>query len=203
MRAVNESTVSQGKVDWRFSNGVLEISSDAAFDKREIKLSIYDLSGIIGARIETYHEEREKIVEEVAALLREFVYSNGWRENGGELSRMTIVGDRMFVEAPERYHTQIKWMLEQLPAKGKARAESDPLKSTVVRLYPMKNADATSVANSLKGTLGMDQPEVWGVSADARTNTVIVSGTAIVQRRAEDLLQVLDEPGPAKAGGGK
>ncbi len=198
LRAASESSnVTGAKIDWRLTDGVLEIASREFFDVREIRLTIYDISPIIAARIETYNEERAKIVEEVTMLLREFVYPEGWRDNGGALARLTVVGDRMFVEAPERYHTQIKWMLDQLPSSGKHVAASPlPLKR-----YALKYTNSTEVMRVIKDTFGPGYLSGVGLASDDRTNTVIVSGGEQVQREVSEVIAKLDVDGRAKEPG--
>lgn len=120
LRAINEAIASTSKddgVDWRAANGVIEVATRSYFDRREVKLVIYELEGIIAARHDTYGEERVKVMEEVIQLIQGFVFPSGWQNNGGDLAKLTVVGDRMFVEAPIRFQTQIRWMLDQLPAK--------------------------------------------------------------------------------------
>ncbi|MBX3376964.1 MAG: hypothetical protein KF678_08175 [Phycisphaeraceae bacterium] len=120
LRAINEAIASSSKddgVDWRATNGVIEVATRSYFDRREVKLVIYELEGIIAARHDTYGEERVKVMEEVIQLIQGFVFPSGWQDNGGDLAKLTVVGDRMFVEAPARFQTQIRWMLDQLPAK--------------------------------------------------------------------------------------
>lgn len=195
IRAVNDlKTTRNSGVDWRLTNGVLEISNMEYFDRREVKLSIYDLSGIIAQRHEAYSEDRAKVVEEVTMLIREFVYAEGWRDNGGDLAKMTIVGDRMFVEAPERYHAQIKWMLEQLPSSKKhgAAPARTPAGESVLKRYALKNADASTAADEVRAILGRMEPEMGGLTVDARTNSLLVQGTEAQQRAVAALLQGLD-----------
>ena len=100
------------------TNGVLEIAPREFFDRRERTLVTYDLSGIISARHETFGEDREKVVPEIQSLICNFVSAEDWRDNGGELAQMSVVGDRLFVEAP-RMHPQVKWILDQLPSDKK------------------------------------------------------------------------------------
>lgn len=195
MRAVNEAVaMPRPQVDWRLTDGILEFSTRDFFDRREEKLSIYDLSKIIASRQETYHEEREKVVEEIASLIREFVYSDGWHENGGDLAKMTIVGDRMFVEAPQRYHTQIKWMLDQLPA-GAKHAATSPLP---VKSYALKHMRCDEAIRVMKDTFGPQYLAGVGVAADERTNTVIVSGGNQLQDDVSAFIAKLDVEASAK-----
>ena len=172
-RALNEQNgVGPGRADWRFSNGFIEVASEQTFDRRETRLSIYDLSQIIRMRTDTYHEERSKTVEEVIGLIREFVYSDGWRDNGGTAARMTVVGDRMFIEAPERYHRQIRWMLDQLPGGAIHAAAS----AEAMKTFALKHVQSDEVVGLVRDVFGPQFLARVQLVPDARTNSITLSG---------------------------
>lgn len=184
----------------------IRISTRAAFDKSETRLVSYDLSDIIAHRIGTYHEEREKITEEVTKLLCEFVSPEDWRNNGGELATLSVVGDHMFVSAPERMHPQVKWMLEQLASRAAGSASVPILKDVpiinrfftnsqgpTVKLYPLQHADATGAAEKLRATLGEGEAGIWSVLVDARTNSLVVNGSEAQHQRVADMLKKMGE----------
>jgi hypothetical protein len=177
LRAVNEARIGNESpdnhvpaVDWRARNGVLVVALRDYFDRQEVKLVIYDLDRIIAARQEKYNEDREKIVEEVSKLVTEFVSPTGWRDNGGDLAKMSVVGDRMFVEAPERFHAQIKWMLEQLPGE-KPRKEGNAGED--IQRYIIQHIGAIEALNALKANQAIKAIDFSKFFADDRTNSVL------------------------------
>jgi hypothetical protein len=62
-------------------------------------------------------------VEDVVEVITSFVSPDDWRNNGGDVAQLNVVGDRLFVKAPRRMHPQVKWIIEQLPAAGAARGQ--------------------------------------------------------------------------------
>jgi hypothetical protein len=195
------------------TNGVLEIAPREFFDRRERTLVTYDLSGIISARQETYGEEREKVVQEVQGLICNFVSAEDWRENGGELAQMSVVGDRLFVEAPARMHPQIKWILDQLPsdkkhsdAGGKVPYLSDiPIvgqlyrsqkvnPSLDVRMFPIKHVNAQDALRALMELESIKKIDFTPFAYDARTNSIMGKASAEELKLVEDALKKIDRP---------
>lgn len=88
----------------RVQDGVVRVATDEYFDRREIVLASYDLSGLAGQVSD----------QQFSDLIREFVHPSGWKDNGGDMARFLFAGSRMFVEAPKRYHVQIQWFLDEL-----------------------------------------------------------------------------------------
>ncbi len=178
LRALNEATgvVGDAPIDWRAANGVLEVGLRNHFDKRELKLVIYDLESIIAARQEKYGEERAKIVDEVVKLVSEFVYPDGWRDNGGDLAKMTVVGDRMFVDAPERFHKQIKWMLDQLP--GQQDRRQGAADGMDVHRYVIQHVGAEDALRLLQRNMAIKAIDFSKFTVDTRSNCVLGRLTA-------------------------
>lgn len=108
-------------LDYRLVDGTLRIGSQEYFDRKEMVLASYDLSAFADS----------VAGEEVGKLIKTFVNSSGWEDNGGTLARLSLVGDRMFVEAPKRYHVQIQWFIDELSKKpGHTAAQPAPTETT-------------------------------------------------------------------------
>ncbi len=104
-------------LDYRIADGAVRVGTQEYFDRRELVLASYDLSAFAN----------DVSGEEVAELIKTFVNSSGWDDNGGTLARMSLVGTRMFVEAPRRYHVQIQWFIDELgkqPGEGHATGDT-------------------------------------------------------------------------------
>jgi len=103
------------------------------------------------------------------------------------------------VTATEEQHEAIATTLAEFDQP----AEVLPL---VQRTYFLSNADADALAETLRATgviagTGTDEEnaeliDTFTVVADARTNSLIVTGTAAVQSRLAALIDELDEPQP-------
>jgi len=184
----------------------IRISTRLAFDKSETRLVSYDLSDIIAHRMATFKEEREKITEEVSKLLCEFVSPEDWKNNGGELASLSVVGDHMFVSAPERMHPQVKWMLDQLASRAAGTASVPILKDLPIinrfftnsqgptlQVYRLQHTDATAAAEKLRATLGEGEAGIWSVTVDARMNSLVVNGSEAQHQRVADLLKGMGE----------
>ena len=112
MNAVaDEVAVSGGsRLDYRLDDGVLRVASEAWFDRREMLLASYDLRGL-AAGVEP---------NDVVTVLMTYVHPDAWSDNGGDLGKMSVVGPRLFVQAPRRFHGQIEWFLRQFSEEGAA-----------------------------------------------------------------------------------
>lgn len=184
----------------------IRISTRNAFDKSETRLVSYDLSDIIAHRMAAFKEEREKVAEEISKLLFEFVSAEDWRNNGGELATLSVVGDHMFVSAPERMHPQVKWMLEQLASRAAGSASVPILKDLPIinrfftnaqgptlQVYRLQHVDATATAEKLRAILGEGETGIWSVTVDARMNSLVVNGSEEQHRRVAEALKKMGE----------
>lgn len=87
---------------YRVQDGRVRVATESYFDKQEVVLASYELGEYAG--------DGERVVH----LVQDFVHPSGWVDNGGDLAKSTVVGSKMFVEAPRRYHVQIEWFLKEL-----------------------------------------------------------------------------------------
>lgn len=167
---VNESIGKHGGSQLEIGNvdGILSIGPREFFDRRDAAVVSYDLSAPIAARMATYDEEREDVVEDVVRVITEFVSPDDWQANGGDLAQLTVVGDRLFVRAPQRMHPQIKWIISQLPTEATPRAGAG-----ATTVHPLRHSSAQEVAAALQAQF----PD-WTIQADRRTNSLIVSRPA-------------------------
>ncbi|MBC7833926.1 MAG: hypothetical protein H7Y88_02360 [Phycisphaerales bacterium] len=129
---LNEGAAIEGaRYDYRVRERTLEIATTEYFDKREIELVCYDISGVLPVHrpdleamtpVEMKHRDQQ-LTEELVGVITSFVYPETWRDNGG-LYGMSVVGSKMFVEAPRRHHHQIRWVIEQFLDRGDSGAAS-------------------------------------------------------------------------------
>lgn len=102
-------------VAWRITDeNTIEIGVKSELDRRDITLVSYDIRGIITSICDSFERPYENAVADVTDLLYHMVDPVAWRENGGDLANLQVVGGRMFVQAPKRMHKQIEWILQQL-----------------------------------------------------------------------------------------
>ena len=111
---------------WRAEDNTIEITLKEKLDARDSTLVSYDVADIIQG-ITKYGRKYDHAVIDITTLLHQMVEPDLWRENGGALASLRVVGGRMFVQAPKRMHTQIEWILEQLRQDGdKPGAKLEP-----------------------------------------------------------------------------
>lgn len=182
-----------GEVDFRLTERTLEISTRRYFDRRETVLASYDLEGA---------NERGAAAEDVLRVLQNLVESDGWRDNGGNLATAYVLGGRMFVEAPPRFHDKIRWILGELAAGeqvgGGAKQLGEPVPERVgMRRYPLANTVATDAADRLRAIVG--NPGGLQILADAATNSLVVAGEP--EAVEAGLISGLDVAKSAKADG--
>jgi hypothetical protein len=109
-----ELSRSGAAIEWRFDDDMIELGTREKFDQRDIALVSYDISHILQSIGEQYGLDYNAIIERVAELVQTMVEPDNWRENGGSLAHLQIVGGKLFVEAPRRMHSRIEWILQQL-----------------------------------------------------------------------------------------
>ncbi len=105
----------EAPLDWRARGGAIEFGLRRGLDAREIELMTYDISATINIIGADFAESKDEASEQVIHLLTELVEPENWRDNGGDLAQLKLVGGRLFVEAPSRMHGKVKWILDQLP----------------------------------------------------------------------------------------
>jgi hypothetical protein len=107
----------EAPLDWRTRKGGtgIDFGLRHALDLRAIELVTYDISATIKFIEADFAENTSQASEQVISLLTELVEPENWRDNGGDLAQVMLVGGRLFVEAPSRMHGKIKWILGQLP----------------------------------------------------------------------------------------
>lgn len=104
VQMLNDQIVPVGwELDYRFQEGQLVLAPDTYFDRQEVVLASYDLSGLY-----------EASAEEVVHLFGQFVHRENWVDNGGDMASVRVVGSKAFVQAPKRYHVQIEWFITEL-----------------------------------------------------------------------------------------
>ncbi len=194
------STGHESQPDYRIVQGHVEIATVAYFDQHEIELVSYDIA----------HLQSTVSEGDLRELIQTFVDTKGWRDNGGQNGEIKIVGSRMFIQAPRRYHRQIAWLLGELAEQPAGVGHSarttpaDPLAGAQpagagdapkeVRVYALKHVAATEAAGTLRESHTLrDQPGV-NINADARSNSLIVQGSADELRAVGQLLDQLDRP---------
>jgi uncharacterized coiled-coil protein SlyX len=152
---VSEQLNLQGSqsLDARLRDGVLTIATREYFDKAESTLVAYDVSGIVQARMVAYSEGREVVIKDIVDVVTHFVSPDDWNENGGNLAQTMIVGDRLFIKAPARFHPQIQWILDQLPAMPAPHslAPAQDRNTTLVSLTRQRDDVKDALALATKG----------------------------------------------------
>lgn len=98
----------ENRLEFRARGDVIDVAPIREFDKAETTLVAYDLVDVMRCNATS-----DDLIETVT----QFVEPEGWRENGGETARLKVVGSKMFVEAPPRYHERVAWILDQFSQK--------------------------------------------------------------------------------------
>ncbi len=106
---------------WRAADGILEISTAEVFDRREIVLASFDVQNVLDLIWATSGDD-ESATERLESLIIEYVEPYAWQVNGGDLANVSVVGGKMFVKSPARFHEPIQWILGQLEESAAAQA---------------------------------------------------------------------------------
>ena len=134
---INEEIPGDGlPLDFRVLDGRLLFATQEYFDQQETVLVSYDLSKQVADRVRDTAippggvvngpapSPAEAVTTEVHTLLQHMVHPEGWQDNGGSLATMAVFGSKLFIKAPKRYHTEIQWVIDQLP-KSTAHADAN------------------------------------------------------------------------------
>lgn len=108
-------------VAWRAADGILEVSTSSVLDRRDIVLASFDVQEVL-EMIAGDLNDYEQAVATLESLMIEYVEPEAWIVNGGDLGTLRVVGGRMFVKAPARFHEPIQWILGQLEQSATASA---------------------------------------------------------------------------------
>lgn len=198
LRLLNEQLDEDRAVDARVFDGRLEIASGEYFDLLTTRLVSYDVAGIVSDLAEG-GQRVEHARQEVIDLIRACVEPDSWRDAGGSIASIHAVGDRIFVQAPERYFTKIEWLLAQLD--GKQRDGEAAENAPGVHIYHVRNVVASGVAPRLDEMLRTSFQDEWerlaqsvSIQADPSRNAIIVSAPPGVQDRAAAYIALMDTP---------
>jgi hypothetical protein len=152
----------------RVTGDALEVSTLHHFDKREITLRAYDVGSVLTA-FEPVRQPAE-VAQELQTLVRGVIDPEQWRENGGDLAQMYMVGTKLFVTAPARFHPTVEWILGQLQSGSVGVAKP--------------GAAAADVASQGEGVFylagDVTRPGTYSIPAGGVTlrQAVIASGTS-------------------------
>ncbi len=112
-------------VDWRIHDEVVEISTRRAFDRREMVLASFDIGDVVRHISNVEDSTYEPAVLTLKKLIFDSVEPEAWRDNGGDTANLNVVGSKLFVQAPPRFHEPIRWILEQLEPPAQTASGRD------------------------------------------------------------------------------
>jgi hypothetical protein len=207
---INESLGDMARLDFRAGGGVLEVADREFFDRRELTLVSYDVGPLIAAGEDRFGQDREGVVSELLTTLQQFVSPNDWVHNGGDLASHSLLGDRLFIEAPPRMHRQIEWILRQVPSTAMRTTDANQSKSSVeirlspevnpakdsieIRLYPIKHIAAEEAAAALRELKIPPEDGVSALVVDSRTNAILGKCSTSAHRAIMGALVDIDLP---------
>ncbi len=121
IKFINEEVATAGAdIDYRVLDGRLTFATRDYFDQQETVLVAYDLSKQVADRAEQADgmqmgEAAANVTHDVRNVLCRMVHPDGWEDNGGSMATVAVYGSKLFIKAPKRYHTEIKWVIDELP----------------------------------------------------------------------------------------
>lgn len=111
----------ENPIAWRAADGILEVSTSEVFDRRDVVLASFDVQNVLEMIAGDLNDYSEAVAT-LESLMIEYVEPDAWIVNGGDLGALRVVGGRMFVKAPGRFHEPIQWILSQLEQSAIASA---------------------------------------------------------------------------------
>jgi len=134
-------------LDYRIANGVLRVASRAGLDRAEVQLVSYDVSRIVESWSARSSESPVEIMDKMREAIEGFVEPDDWANNGGDLGKISIVGDRLFIQAPARFHPKIQWVLEQVGSDAPLARPTKPHIAPAAPTPPLAPAGAAPESN--------------------------------------------------------
>jgi hypothetical protein len=206
----------EAPLDWRARNNRVEFGLRRDLDARDIELVTYDITATINLIAADFAESKEQASEQVISLITSLVEPENWRDNGGDLAQVMLVGGRLFVEAPSRMHGKIKWILDQLPNMPgeKPQVKADAAGTPLVQDVPLlgqtlaRRSDAPPAMRRILNpgdsltvnVYELYQPQTWstatrridelGMLRVSEVGDVRAAGLTVDQLRAEIVQQL-------------
>jgi hypothetical protein len=107
-----------GVIDYRLFPGHVEVATQDYFDRQEIKAVNYDLAALVrsvqSAAAPGVSPTEQQIVQSIISTIEQNVAMEAWYDNGGDLAQANVIGSGLLISAPDRFHPQIAWVLEQI-----------------------------------------------------------------------------------------
>jgi hypothetical protein len=135
-------------IAWRVLEGKLVIASVEFFDRRELVLVTYDLSGMIerlyglgapdvGQAPNAYERHNQIIshktltdqaMQEIVQLVMNLIRPQLWQDRGGNAASIRPFGSKLFITMPKRMAPEVEWLLSELPGaiESQAKVERQP-----------------------------------------------------------------------------
>jgi len=116
LRAVNANLAEPSGGEFiaaRRSGGIVEISTLAIFDRREVVTRAYDIRPLLPEAFPDRHLRLQQLIDTMMTTIE----PAGWRANGGDLARMSELDGRLFLVAPPRYHSGVAWALSTVAGR--------------------------------------------------------------------------------------
>lgn len=107
---------------WEYGDDIIELGPQDLFDRRNVVLVSYNIDHILDAITGRTNQGYDDSSDRLTDLIISMVAPTRWRDNGGELASLQIVGPKMFVEAPKRMQRQVAWILGELEDGRRASA---------------------------------------------------------------------------------
>jgi hypothetical protein len=127
-------------IAYRVEDDAVKVATADYFDRREIVLASYELN--------------TQAAPVTADLIQKFVHPEGWQQNGGDMANLELVGGKLFVRAPERYHAEVRWFIEEMRAWSDVQARADELnalRAQVRRLESRLEGNAVAPEHAASG----------------------------------------------------
>lgn len=159
IRAINEALREGDHTDTLAvrapSDDSLVLAPESHFDRQERVLATYDIRPILDRRAERTGEAMKvgDSAAEVSQLVMELVHKGQWEDQGGDRASMKVFDSKLFIQAPARFHPQIKWVLEELRAdeegEGQSRAKEQGVPAVVDRATAVRWRDSVPLLAKL------------------------------------------------------
>ena len=104
------------------NEGRLELGTQEGVDRRSTSLICYSIDDtlrgmVLGEDATTTVHSPQEAAQSLTRLIQDLVYPDLWHGNGGHMASIHVAsGGRMFIDAPQRVHDRLAWVIRMLPS---------------------------------------------------------------------------------------
>ncbi|MCA9290813.1 MAG: hypothetical protein KDA25_06770, partial [Phycisphaerales bacterium] len=99
-------------IDWRVEEDVIEVGFRETFDRQHTRLVAYDIRRTIDQVAAREELDALSAADRITDVLHDMVEPDQWRDRGGDVANLQSANGVLLIDAPDRMHERIRWILD-------------------------------------------------------------------------------------------